>query len=278
MQDAGRSDRSDLIDGTVETRDGTGIVYALRPGTGARRIALIHSLAMDRHFWTPVIDCLPPDISALAIDCRGHGASGKPAGPYTVALFADDLVQVMDHLGWDDATVAGASMGGCVALATAAGHPARVSGLGLIDTTAWYGADAPAQWAERGQRAIDKGFSDMVAFQTTRWFTDPFRAANAAVVGRAVDVFVANDPAAYAETCTMLGACDMRSALPGIRVPTAIVVGREDYATPPEMAEAMQAAIPGATLTVIEDGRHLTPIEHPARIAQELLQVLGDGT
>lgn len=277
MQEAGRSDRSDNIEGTVATRDGTGIVYSLRPGTGGRRVALIHSLAMDRHFWTPVIDCLPDDISVLAIDCRGHGASGKPAGPYTVELFADDLVEVMDHLGWDDATVAGASMGGCVALAVAAGHPGRVNGLGLIDTTAWYGADAPGQWAERGQRAIEKGFSDLVGFQTTRWFTDPFRAANTAVVDRCVDVFVANDPAAYAETCTMLGACDMRPALPAIRVPTAIVVGREDYATPPEMAEAMRAAIPGATLTVIEDGRHLTPIEHPGRIARELSQVMEAG-
>lgn len=262
------------VDDTATMRDGTRIVYSARDGGGTRRLALLHSLAMDRHFWLPLVAALPADVSVLAIDCRGHGASGKPAGPYTVELFADDLVQVMDRVGWDGAVVAGASMGGSVTLAVAAGHPGRVKGLGLIDTTAWYGADAPKAWAERGERAKEKGLADMVGFQTTRWFTDGFRESHKEAVERCVNTFLANDPAAYAEACTMLGACDMRPALPKIAVPTAIVVGREDYATPPAMSEAMHSAIPGASLTIIENGRHLTPVETPDRVAAELLKVL----
>ena len=72
----------------------------------------------------------------------------------------------------------------------------------------------------------------------------------------------------------MLGACDLRTVLPAIRVPTAIVVGREDCATPPAMAAALHAGIAGSTLAVIEDGRHLTPLERPDRIASELLRLL----
>ena len=49
----------------------------------------------------------------------------------------------------------------------------------------------------------------------------------------------------------MLGAADLRAALPGMTMPTAIVVGEEDYATPVAMAEAMQRAIKGSTLTVL---------------------------
>ena len=52
-----------------------------------RRAALIHSLAMDREFWRPVAERL--DAAVLLYDCTGHGASAKPAGPYTVAGFAD---------------------------------------------------------------------------------------------------------------------------------------------------------------------------------------------
>lgn len=268
-----QTDQPELIDGEARMSDGARIAYSLRTGAGEARIALIHSLAMDRHSWAPVIERLPADMSVLALDCRGHGGSDKPAGPYTVELFADDFAQLMDHVGWDDAIVAGASMGGCVTLAVAARHAARVRGLGLIDTTAWYGPDAPTAWGERGQRALETGFAAMVDFQTTRWFTDAFRAAQPDAVDRCVATFLANEPAAFAETCRMLGACDMRAALPDIDVPTAIVVGREDYATPPEMAEALHAAIPRSTFTVIEDGRHLTPIEHPDRIAAELARV-----
>ena len=88
----------------------------------------------------------------------GHGASDTPAGHYTPEQFADDLAVVMDAAGWDDAVIGGASMGRCVAHAFAAAHPARTRGLALIDTTAWYGEDAPAAWEGRGRKAVNNGF------------------------------------------------------------------------------------------------------------------------
>jgi 3-oxoadipate enol-lactonase len=255
------------------TRDGTRLAYALQgrdAGRGTHGVALIHSLAMDRLFWQPVAERLGSNMPVLSYDCRGHGASDKPAGPYTVELFARDLADLIDHVGWTSALVAGASMGGCIALAFAAAHPARTSALGLIDTTAWYGAEAPTQWAERGARAATAGMSALVEFQTTRWFGDAFRAKHPEVVKDSVDVFLRNDVPAYVETCKMLGAADLRAALPGMTMPTAVVVGEEDYATPVAMAQAMHRAIKGSTLTVLAGARHLTPLEAPDRIADEL--------
>jgi 3-oxoadipate enol-lactonase len=161
-------------------------------------------------------------------------------------------------------------MGGCIALAFAAAHPARTAGLGLIDTTAWYGPEAPKQWAERGARAAAEGMAALVEFQTTRWFGDAFRAQRPDIVARCVDVFLSNDVAAYVETCRMLGAADLRAALPSMTMPTAIVVGEEDYATPVAMAEAMHQGIAGSTLMVLKGARHLTPLEAPDAIAREL--------
>jgi len=46
---------------------------------------------MDREFWRPVAERLAPKAAVLTYDCRGHGASDKPGGPYTVELYADDL-------------------------------------------------------------------------------------------------------------------------------------------------------------------------------------------
>lgn len=256
-------------------RDGVRIAYTLyRNRESAKRVVLVHSLAMERGFWQPVGERLAADAQVLVYDCRGHGASAKPAGPYSVEQFADDLAGLLDHVGWKSALVAGASMGGCVSLAFAEAYPARTDALGLLDTTACYGAEAPKQWAERAERALTNGMAELVDFQKTRWFGDAFRAAHPDIVANSVAVFLANDVPAYAASCRMLGACDLRAALPSIKAPTAIVVGEEDYATPIAMAEAMQRGIAGSTLTVLKGARHLTPLEQPERIADELKALL----
>ena len=258
--------------------DGTRIAYRrFQRSDNAPRIALVHSLAMDHTFWLPVAERLADTASILIYDCRGHGASGKPAGPYTTPLFASDLASLMDHVGWPSAVVAGASMGGCVSLAFGANFPQRTNGLGLIDTTAWYGAEAPAAWAQRAERALTEGLKDLIEFQVTRWFGEPFRAAHPEVVKHCIDVFLANDLAAYAETCRMLGTNDLRAALPGITSPTTVIVGEEDYAAPIAMAKTMHDGIKNSRLVIIEKARHLTPLEVPDRIASELKALLKGG-
>ena len=251
-------------------RDGTNLSYSITANAGKPRIALVHSLAMDGDFWRPVVERLNGTAEVLVYDCRGHGASDKPPGPYTIDLFADDLSDLLDAVGWKTAIVAGASMGGSVALGFAARHPSRLSALGLFDTTAWYGAKAPGDWEGRATKAKTDGLSGLVGFQKTRWFGDAFREQNTDIVDASVATFLKNDVAAYAETCRMLGNFDLRSSLGKIAVPTAIAVGEEDYATPPAMAEELHAGIKNSTLTVIKSGRHLTPLERPDDIAAQL--------
>ena len=259
---------------TATARDGTRLSYRLVKGTGQGRVVLVHSLAMDKSFWEPTVAALEGFADALILDCRGHGASDKPAGPYSVELFADDIADLMDHVGWSDAVVAGASMGGCVSLAFAARYPQRVAALGLFDTTAWYGADAPKAWKERADKALAEGMAALVGFQKTRWFSDGFREANPDVVEKAVGVFLKSEPSAYVETCLMLGNADIRPALPGFAFPCRIAVGSEDYATPPEMARYMAQHIPGASMFILEGVRHFTPLEIPAVIAGHLKELV----
>jgi len=258
-----------LKEDTAKAADGEVLRYRVT-GSGPVRLALTHSLAMNGAFWDPLIKELGDDYSVLTWDCRGHGRSGKPAGPYTVEQFADDLAAVFDAAGWPRAICAGASMGGTVTLAFAAAHTERVAGLGLIDTTASYGVGAREAWEERAAKAEAEGLASLTAFQKTRWFSDAFNSSHGAVVQHCVDIFCANDLAAYQETCRMLGRADLTGKLGSIEVPTMILVGEEDYATPLPMAEAMHAAIAGSTLEVIPGARHLTPLECPELIADRL--------
>ena len=254
-------------------RDGETIAYQMIHGAGSARFALVHSLAMDHRFWRPVAERLEDAGDVLLIDCRGHGASTRAGAPYTGEQFAGDLSDIFDAVGWQDAIVAGASMGGCIALAFAAAYPGRTRALGLVDTTAWYGETAPEQWEERAQKGLSGGLEVLVPFQKSRWFSAGFSEANPEIVADAVKVFVANDPSSYAETCRMLGRFDKRGALAGMTMPTRILVGSQDYATPPAMAEAMRAAIPDAALEVLEGAAHLTPIERADDVAHMLLSL-----
>ncbi|MGH9678612.1 MAG: alpha/beta fold hydrolase [Candidatus Acidiferrales bacterium] len=235
---------------------------------------MIHSLALDLSIWDGVVRELADRAAILTFDCRGHGKSGRRAGPFTVELFARDLAELLDQVGWPAAAVAGCSMGGCVAQAFAGLYAPRVTALGLIDTTAWYGEDAPQKWRERAEAARNKGLAGMVEFQTTRWFGDAFRAAQPELVRAMTEVFLANDVDCYAATCVMLGDADLRAYLASMRLPVAVIVGEEDYATPVAMARDLHNGISGSTLTILKGARHLAPVESPEQIATQLLELI----
>lgn len=254
--------------------DGARIRYQRHgAATAPVRLLLIHSIGRTGAFWAPLVAALGDRFQVVAPDCRGHGGSDKPSGPYRMGQFADDMVAVLDHAGWEDAIVAGASMGGTVALAMAARHPGRVRGLGLIGTTAWYGPTAPGDWAGRAAKARAEGMAALVPLQQRNWFSEGFVAANPQILAETAAGFVANDVEGFANACEMLGNCDERPALPGLRLPTEIVVGSDDMATPVAMSEAMRSTIPDAALTVLDGCRHLAPLEAPKAIAAVLLRL-----
>ena len=258
--------------------DGLSIAYtrhAVAPPDASRpRIALIHSLALDQSIWDGVVPLLTQHADVLTYDCRGHGRSGRPNMKFTPELFAADLARLLDHVNWPRVTLAGCSMGGCVAQAFAGVYPDRVQALALIDTTAWYGPTARKDWRERAATAATKGFQALSAFQATRWVSDAFREAHPQLIRAHLDVFLANDIDCYTATCEMLGDADLRHYQSSLRMPTSVIVGEQDYATPVAMSEQIKKALPDATLSVSPNVRRLTPIECPAAIAEKILALI----
>jgi 3-oxoadipate enol-lactonase len=237
-------------------------------------VVLLHSLAMDHRFWHLVAPEMAKKVSVVCIDVRGHGQSSRPDGPYSIALFAQDAKQVVQALGYDRAIVAGASMGGCISLQFAIDYPDLTAALALNDTTSWYGPTAVQDWQGRAEKARAEGFASMVKFQTTRWFSDAFREAEPELVQECVDAFLANDVEAYAETCRAMGAFNAHARATSVTVPTAVIVGEEDYAAPVDMARHLHESIAGSTLTIIPAARHLTPLETPDIIIDALTDLL----
>ncbi len=231
-------------------------------GTGDP-VVLLHPLALSGELWQPLAEALASEFQVFAPDQRGCGGTSWDGGSFTLEDMADDLAQALDTLAVGPVHLLGMSMGGGVAMSFAARHPDRVRSLTLADTTAWYGPDAVSAWAERAEKAASVPREKQVTFQVDRWFSEPFVRDHPSEVERVVRIFVATDSRAHAAACVAMGAFDARDRLPSITAPTLVMVGEHDYATPPDMARTLAEGVPGATLRVLPELRHMSLIERP---------------
>ncbi|MEG8024828.1 alpha/beta fold hydrolase [Sphingomonas aurantiaca] len=117
-------------------------------------LVLLNSIGTDMALWDTSAPHLLPAFRLLRIDTRGHGASDAPAGDYTLAMLADDVVAVMDAAGVTQAAIAGVSLGGMIAMelgaaASGASHRTR-AGLHVGDDGCSRVAGAHRQGPHRG--------------------------------------------------------------------------------------------------------------------------------
>jgi pimeloyl-ACP methyl ester carboxylesterase len=136
---------------TGRVRSGELSIHYRRLGRpGGTPVLIVHGLSYFSYDWLEVAQALGSEREVVAMDMRGFGDSDwSPSKDYSVPAMAQDLVTLLEHLGWTRALLAGHSMGGRSTIYAAAKHPARVAGLVLVDYTP---ENAPAGT----QRTTDK--------------------------------------------------------------------------------------------------------------------------
>jgi pimeloyl-ACP methyl ester carboxylesterase len=110
-----------------------GPLHVGRWGDGDRVVVAAHGITGNHRSWQGVARALGADVSLVAPDLRGRGASAKLPGPFGMRTHADDLVAILDHLGLERAVLTGHSMGAYVATIAATTHAARWSAIVLVD-------------------------------------------------------------------------------------------------------------------------------------------------
>jgi 3-oxoadipate enol-lactonase len=245
---------------SVLVQTGRGTFGATAHGSGAP-VVLCHSLAMSGRMWERSVAHLADRYEVWAVDARGHGDSPWDGQPFTVGDMADDLAAVLDALSLPRVHLFGLSMGGSTALTFAASYPDRVISLVLADTTACYGPKRIEAWQERAATAAASTRHELLPFQLERWFSPGFLASHGDIVTEISDVFRSTDPLVHAAACGALGQLDAESELDKIGAETLILVGSEDFATPPPMARTLAERIPRSTLLELAGLRHMSVIE-----------------
>ncbi len=183
-------------------------------------------------------------------------------------LTLDDSLETMAARILADApekfALAGLSMGGYAALAVLRAAPQRVTRLALLDTAAT--PDTKEQSTRRrilmqlAQSGQFKGVTPRLLpllLHPDRVNEEPLAEAVMAMAERVgLDAFLRQQRA-------IMTRADARPELPGIRVPTMVICGRQDALTPLARSQEMAGAIPGAQLAVIEECGHLSTMERP---------------
>ncbi|MGW2937552.1 bifunctional 3-oxoadipate enol-lactonase/4-carboxymuconolactone decarboxylase PcaDC [Streptomyces sp. NPDC001156] len=222
------------------------------------------SLGTSCALWDKVAPELSADHRVVRWDLPGHGGSAPDLiGPgATVADLAALVLALADALGVDRFAYAGVSLGGAVGLHLAVHHPERISSLAVVCSSAHFNGAGP--WQERAALVRREGMAPVAATADARWFTAGF------TVPRLVQDHREADPAAYAACCDALAAFDIRDRLPSIAVPTLLIAGREDPATPPAHLREIADAVPGSGLVEIPGASHLAPAQCPEAVLTAL--------
>jgi 3-oxoadipate enol-lactonase len=252
--------------------DGVRLAYRIDGPDNAPTIVMLNSLGTDMRMWDPQVALLSHNLRIVRYDCRGHGSSDVPAGPYTIERFGLDLLALFDTLRIERAYICGLSLGGMVALWFAGRYPDRVVRAVLANTAARIGTQE--SWNARIDAVRTGGMRAVRDMVLARFLSEGFRRKHPEVVRNLGEMLEATHPRGYMEACAALCEADLRAALTVIHIPSLIIAGGLDESTPLSQSRELHAAITGSELVVLRKAAHLSNVEQPEEFSRAVLAFL----
>ncbi len=256
----------------VTTDDGVQIYVEAEPDNGKPPLLFSNSLGTNLAMWDAQLEPFRESFRIIRYDSRGHGRSDAPAGHYTIERLGRDALAVLDALGIERTYFCGLSKGGMVGQWLGANAPERVVRMALCNTAAH--VPVPDLWNHRIEVASSEGMEPLHDGIIERWFTEDFRKGNPGEVERVGAMVLSTPGIGYAACSAAIRDMDQREAIKAINVPTLVVVGEHDPATPPEAGRGIHELIDGSEFVVIEGAAHLSNIEQTEAFNRAVLGFL----
>jgi esterase len=242
------------------------------PTGDAPALVMLHGGMGDAELWDVFAPILATRFRVIAPDARGHGASDwSPGREYAVEHQVDDLVGIVAMLGYERASIVGASMGGWTAYNVAARYPALVEKLVVVDVS----PEIPVSQRNEMQdsialakrvRSIEEAVDSRLREKKGR--NEPFQRAY--VERNLVRQADGSYAWRYDVDGLLLGGIGSRDGprewelLRRIEAPTLLVRGAESEVLTPELAQRVCTAIAGSSLVEVSSAGHSVPAEQPA--------------
>jgi 3-oxoadipate enol-lactonase len=240
-----------------------------RPGQAP--VVFLHGLGGSGRIWLYQVPAVAARFPVLSVDLRGHGKSSAPAGEWSIADMARDVVRLLRNLGAEKAHLVGLSLGGAVALQFALDYPYATASLALVATL----CGMPAGTEEMSAEALAFIESNPMSTVAARRVADALSEdVDPALRLHLIERVGKTDQASYLRAARALTAFSVCERLQEIDVPTLVVVGERDRVAPVELCEQLAAGIHGARLVRVPDAGHLSNLERPAEFNRALLDFL----
>jgi len=225
-------------------------------------LLLIHGLGSSSRDWEMQIEPFAQKYQVITLDLCGHGQSGKPPGPYSIRLFAEDTTALIRELEIAPLHVVGISMGGMVAFELAVHFPNLLRSLTVVNSYPEMRVETMRERVQVWRRFL---FLELLGMRGTgimlsrHLFPYPEQADLRKLF---VQRWAENDRHAYRESLRAIINWDVENRLTEIKCPVLVVASDQDY-MPLGEKQAYTAKIPNARLVVIENARHAVTAERP---------------
>lgn len=236
-------------------------------------LLLVHGFPLSSAMWGPQLVHFSRKHRVIAPDLRGFGKTSlQPGQTSTMELFADDLAALLDHLKLPKAVIVGLSMGGYIAFAFYRKYPEKVQALVLCDTKSEPDSEEGKagryklieQVQEQGSNAAAESMIPKLFGPETYRQKQDTVAQLSGLIGR-------NHPEAIIAAAKGLAERpDATGLLPQIKVPSLVIVGKDDAIAPPEGAKKMAQQIPDWQFSLVPHAGHMSNLENPQFFNQAL--------
>lgn len=230
-------------------------------------LVLLHGFCGSSSYWENVAPLLADSFRVIMPDLRGHGASDAPLGAYTIEQMADDVALLLEALGVEKYAVLGHSMGGYITLSLAQRYNSRLSGFGLVHSTAYPDSDEAKEKRLKAVATINsEGITSFIDGLVPALFAPKSLDKLSAAVDRVKELGYKTPPqGAIGAAMAMREREDRRDVLSSAPIPVLLVAGEEDGVVPPERMFTTDKE--HVAKAVIHGAGHMSMYEEPQRLA-----------
>jgi pimeloyl-ACP methyl ester carboxylesterase len=236
-------------------------VYYEIKGNGFPLVMIIGLMA-NVDWWDPrLIEEASKKYKMIMFDNRGAGRTDAPKIEYSIKMFADDTVKLMDNLKIQKAHIFGISMGGMIAQEIAATYPQRIEKLVLCSTNCGgtkqvlASPQVLANLATGAQQTTEQ----IVKNTIPAIFAEDTIKRNPEFIKQYTGRLMKHPstPDGFGRQVRTFLTWDVYDRLPKIKIPTLVMAGKKDILIPPQNAKIIADRIPGAELVYFDKSAHM---------------------
>lgn len=237
----------------------------VRSGAG-HPLLFVHGYTDSSEFWKPQVDFFARNYDAFAVDLVGHGKSDSRKDGYSIPNLCDDIYRFLRKMNIARTILLGHSMGGMIVQQFCVAHPDAVQALILCSTAASGralkdagGFDCIATLEEINKDGFERSVKNSVSYLFAS-------TTSTEILNFTLSEELKTDVDAAVGCLKGMWGWNIQDQLSQIRVPTMIVVGEEDRATPPACSLSLKNSIVSSRIRTISNCGHMISVEKPQEL------------